>query len=154
MNARIKEIELNDNDTVKCFQLADGSTIEGDLYVSAMPGKSFSCPILWMPLVATPDSECVYCWALLVFVTPPVAKLCCPASDTITCVYISYHAYHIIESICCFSCVACGAIQLARGPALLLSNVHKYCEHGGIKMCAPYPTAAGRSGCICLCLQC
>lgn len=42
MNARIKEIELNDDDTVKCFQLADGSTIEGDLYVSAMPGRSSS----------------------------------------------------------------------------------------------------------------
>ena len=46
MNARIKEIELNDDDTVKCFQLADGSTIEGDLYVSAMPGRSFVCNIL------------------------------------------------------------------------------------------------------------
>lgn len=38
MNARLKEIELNDDDSVKCFRLADGSTIEGDLYVSAMPG--------------------------------------------------------------------------------------------------------------------
>ncbi|KAL3143698.1 securin [Trebouxia sp. C0009 RCD-2024] len=37
MNARLKEIELNDDDSVKCFRLADGSTIEGDLYVSAMP---------------------------------------------------------------------------------------------------------------------
>lgn len=43
MNARIKEIELNDDDTVKCYHLADGSTIEGDLYVSAMPGKFFGC---------------------------------------------------------------------------------------------------------------
>ena len=38
MNARLKEIELNDDDSVKCFRLVDGSTIEGDLYVSAMPG--------------------------------------------------------------------------------------------------------------------
>ena len=40
MNARLKEIELNDDDSVKCFRLADGSTLEGDLYVSAMPGDS------------------------------------------------------------------------------------------------------------------
>ena len=39
MNSRLKEIELNSDDTVKCFRMADGSTIEGDLYVSAMPGK-------------------------------------------------------------------------------------------------------------------
>lgn len=37
-NARLKEIELNDDDSVKCFKMADGTTIEGDLYVSAMPG--------------------------------------------------------------------------------------------------------------------
>ncbi|KAA6418677.1 MAG: phytoene desaturase [Trebouxia sp. A1-2] len=37
MNARLKEIELNDDDSVKRFKLADGSTLEGDLYVSAMP---------------------------------------------------------------------------------------------------------------------
>lgn len=37
MNARLKEIELNDDDSVKRFRLADGSTLEGDLYVSAMP---------------------------------------------------------------------------------------------------------------------
>ena len=42
MNARLKEIELNDDDSVKCFKLADGSTIEGDLYVSAMPGKQWA----------------------------------------------------------------------------------------------------------------
>ena len=41
MNARIKEIELNSDDTVKCFKMADGSTTEGDLYVSAMPGRFF-----------------------------------------------------------------------------------------------------------------
>lgn len=43
MNARLKEIELNDDDSVKRFKLADGSTLEGDLYVSAMPGKIYLC---------------------------------------------------------------------------------------------------------------
>lgn len=43
MNARLKEIELNDDDSVKRFRLADGSTLEGDLYVSAMPGKIYVC---------------------------------------------------------------------------------------------------------------
>ena len=43
MNARLKEIELNDDDSVKRFRLADGSTLEGDLYVSAMPGKIYIC---------------------------------------------------------------------------------------------------------------
>lgn len=37
MNARLKEIVLNEDESVKCYRLADGSTIEGDLYVSAMP---------------------------------------------------------------------------------------------------------------------
>ena len=41
-NARLKEIELNEDDSVKCFRMADGTTVEGDLYVSAMPGK-LSC---------------------------------------------------------------------------------------------------------------
>ena len=43
MNARLKEIELNDDDSVKRFRLADGSTLEGDLYVSAMPGRIHIC---------------------------------------------------------------------------------------------------------------
>ena len=42
MNARLKEIVLNEDESVKCYRLADGSTIEGDLYVSAMPGKDRS----------------------------------------------------------------------------------------------------------------
>ena len=41
MNARLKEIELNSDDSVKCFRMADGSTLEADLYVSAMPGEAF-----------------------------------------------------------------------------------------------------------------
>jgi 15-cis-phytoene desaturase len=36
-NARLKEIELNPDGTVKAYRLTDGSTVEGDLYVSAMP---------------------------------------------------------------------------------------------------------------------
>ena len=59
MNTRIKEIELNDDDSVKCFKLADGSTIEGDLYVSAMPGKS-SGQYVPLPLSnVTPGSVCL-----------------------------------------------------------------------------------------------
>jgi uncharacterized protein with NAD-binding domain and iron-sulfur cluster len=34
---RLKEIVLNSDDSVKHFKMQDGSTIEGDLYVSAMP---------------------------------------------------------------------------------------------------------------------
>ena len=36
--ARLQEIALNEDGTVKHFQLADGGRVEGDLYVSAMPG--------------------------------------------------------------------------------------------------------------------
>ena len=37
LNARLKEIMLNDN-TEKHYLLTDGTTVEGDVYVSAMPG--------------------------------------------------------------------------------------------------------------------
>ena len=37
--ARLSEIVLNDDDTVKHFELTDGSKLEGDLYMSAMPGE-------------------------------------------------------------------------------------------------------------------
>ena len=37
-NARLQEIVLNDDGSVKHYQMKDGSKIEGDLYVSAMPG--------------------------------------------------------------------------------------------------------------------
>lgn len=40
LNSRLSEIVLNDDDTVRHFRMQDGSTIEGDLYVSAMPGWS------------------------------------------------------------------------------------------------------------------
>lgn len=40
--ARLSEIVLNEDDSVKHFRMQDGSTIEGDLYVSAMPGKIFN----------------------------------------------------------------------------------------------------------------
>ena len=50
-NARLKEIELNSDDSVKCFKMADGTTVEGDLYVSAMPGlypQFLSCASWWL----------------------------------------------------------------------------------------------------------
>eukprot|EP01024_Parvocaulis_polyphysoides_P034131 TRINITY_DN30218_c1_g1_i1.p1 TRINITY_DN30218_c1_g1~~TRINITY_DN30218_c1_g1_i1.p1 ORF type:complete len:564 (-),score=116.27 TRINITY_DN30218_c1_g1_i1:523-2214(-) len=37
MNARIKEILLNEDKSVKGFELVGGEIVEGDLYVSAMP---------------------------------------------------------------------------------------------------------------------
>lgn len=37
-NARLQEIQLGEDGNVTGFQLADGSTVTGDLYVSAMPG--------------------------------------------------------------------------------------------------------------------
>lgn len=41
-SARLQEIVLNDDGSVKHYQMKDGSKIEGDLYVSAMPGKALS----------------------------------------------------------------------------------------------------------------
>lgn len=38
LNSRIKKIELNEDGSVKCFILNDGSTIEGDAFVFATPG--------------------------------------------------------------------------------------------------------------------
>lgn len=37
-NARLKEIVLNEDNTVKHYLLTDGTTVEGDVYVSSMPG--------------------------------------------------------------------------------------------------------------------
>lgn len=37
MNARVKDIVLNDDGSVKCLNLTSGETIEGDLYMSAVP---------------------------------------------------------------------------------------------------------------------
>jgi 15-cis-phytoene desaturase len=37
LNQRIKEIVLNDDNTVKCFKMVNGDTIETDLYVSSAP---------------------------------------------------------------------------------------------------------------------
>lgn len=39
MNSRLQKIELNENGTVKHFVLTNGKIVEGDVYVSAMPGK-------------------------------------------------------------------------------------------------------------------
>ena len=44
-NARLKDIQLNNDGSVKCYRLADGSTVEGDLYVSAMPGEALTWSI-------------------------------------------------------------------------------------------------------------
>jgi 15-cis-phytoene desaturase len=40
INSRLQKIELNNDGTVKHFLLANGSIVEGDVYVSAMPGKN------------------------------------------------------------------------------------------------------------------
>lgn len=41
-NARLQRIDLNPDGTVQSFRLADGSAIEGDLYISAMSGTQIS----------------------------------------------------------------------------------------------------------------
>lgn len=38
MNQRLKEIELAEDGTVAAYRMVDGSRIEADIYVSAMPG--------------------------------------------------------------------------------------------------------------------
>lgn len=38
-NARIKDIVLNEDGSVKHYALTNGEIVEGDLYVSAMPGR-------------------------------------------------------------------------------------------------------------------
>lgn len=42
-NARLKQIVLNDDNSVKHYLLNDGRQIEADLYISAMPGKPLKC---------------------------------------------------------------------------------------------------------------
>jgi len=37
MNSRVQKIILNEDKTVKCLKLTDGSEIEGDVYISAVP---------------------------------------------------------------------------------------------------------------------
>lgn len=37
-NARVKDIVLNDDGSVKHYQLVSGEKVEGDIYMSAMPG--------------------------------------------------------------------------------------------------------------------
>ncbi|XP_060208214.1 15-cis-phytoene desaturase, chloroplastic/chromoplastic-like [Lycium barbarum] len=41
LNSRIKKIELNEDGSVKCFILNDGSTIVGDAFVFATPVDIF-----------------------------------------------------------------------------------------------------------------
>ena len=38
-NARLQKIQLGTDGKVEGFQLSDGSTVTGDLYISAMPGE-------------------------------------------------------------------------------------------------------------------
>jgi 15-cis-phytoene desaturase len=46
LNARLQKIELNEDGTVKHYLLTDGSTVEGDISVSAMPGILFKLETL------------------------------------------------------------------------------------------------------------
>lgn len=38
LNSRLKEIELNADNSVSGYRLTNGELVQGDLYVSAMPG--------------------------------------------------------------------------------------------------------------------
>jgi 15-cis-phytoene desaturase len=40
-NSRLKEFVLNEDGTVKHYLLTNGEIVEGDVYVSAMPGMFF-----------------------------------------------------------------------------------------------------------------
>ncbi|CAK9230170.1 unnamed protein product [Sphagnum troendelagicum] len=52
LNARLQKIELNEDGTVKHYLLTDGSTVEGDIYVSAMPVDivKLLVPEEWKPI--------------------------------------------------------------------------------------------------------
>ena len=39
LNSRLQEIELADDGAVSAFRLTDGRRVEGDLYISSMPGQ-------------------------------------------------------------------------------------------------------------------
>jgi len=43
LNSRLQEIELADDGAVSGFRLTDGRRVEGDLYISSMPGQHHSC---------------------------------------------------------------------------------------------------------------
>lgn len=38
LNSRVKNIALSEDGSVECLELANGESVEGDLYISAMPG--------------------------------------------------------------------------------------------------------------------
>lgn len=44
MNSRLQQFVLNEDGTVKHFLLTNGEIVEGDVYVSAMPGTFLLCP--------------------------------------------------------------------------------------------------------------
>jgi 15-cis-phytoene desaturase len=46
LNACLQKIELNEDGTEEHYLLTDGSTVEGDIYVSAMPGILFQLETL------------------------------------------------------------------------------------------------------------
>jgi 15-cis-phytoene desaturase len=52
LNARLQKIELNEDGTVKHYLLTDGSTVQGDIYVSAMPVDivKLLVPEEWKPI--------------------------------------------------------------------------------------------------------
>jgi hypothetical protein len=54
--ARLQKIVLNEDETVKHFQMQDGTHIEGDLYVSAMPGHSLPSAVQDSAMIA-PNME-------------------------------------------------------------------------------------------------
>ena len=39
LNSRLQEIELAEDGAVTAFRLSDGRRVEGDLYISSMPGR-------------------------------------------------------------------------------------------------------------------
>lgn len=50
VNSRLQRIDLNSDGTVQSFRLADGSAIQGDLYISAMPGATVQPSSCWIVL--------------------------------------------------------------------------------------------------------
>ena len=93
---------------MKCFKMADGTTIEGDLYVSAMPGvlsladslRCLSCKaVKCMPFPASLASQCL----LLVgeMLVPDIS----PVADD--CGFIVYHRIVSMNEAC-----SCGLFVL------------------------------------------
>lgn len=57
--ARLQKILLGNSGQVEGFQLADGSTVTGDIYVSAMPGETEPIPcIMGKACLEAPSAPC------------------------------------------------------------------------------------------------